>query len=349
MLSRQFAVIALLSSSYTGLAQDNAKLAKILQAIDLKKCGHLAIAWIDGNQSGNTILSNNDAVDINSLYEIGSITKGITGIALAQAVLNNRISLSDDVYSLLPFENKEKLEYLRSITLEDLATHTSGLPRIPSMSIRYAWQNRNNPYVSFDESKLETALAKTNLWKQGSGNYSNLGFGLLGFLVSNAQQKDYASFVEQTVLIHLGMENSKVHYSSFNGIGFAPALKENCKEGHRWISSNPSAAAGAIKSNLHDMNLLLEALLNPEQSALADAIQLATKPRKQFDNRNMIGLGWLTQVEESGTILWHNGGTGSFTSFIGINKDKERAVVLLFNKPMHNKVTKAGFDFLLAQ
>lgn len=348
-MNKLLAITTLVSASYAALAQENAELAGILQAIDTSQCGHLAVSWVNGEQSGKVVLSNDAAVGTGSLYEIGSITKGITGIALAQAILDDQISLSDDVFSLLPFENKEKLEYLRNVTLEDLATHTSGFPRVPNMGLLYAMRNRNDPYAPFDVAALETALARTKLWQQGSPNYSNFGFGLLGYLVANAQQKDYGSFVEQSVLAPLGMESSRTYYSSLEGADFAPAFTKNCKKGHRWTMTEPTAAAGAIKSNLDDMSFLLEAVLHPEQSALADATELATEPRRRFDDKTRIGFGWLSQTEGDKTVLWHNGGTGSFASFIGVNRAQERAVVLLFNKPMYDEVTKAELDYLTAE
>ena len=348
MSFRQLTVLTLLSASYAVLAQDNPKLVDTLQAIDLSNCGHLAAAWIEGQTSGAIILANDDRVNAESLYEIGSITKGITGIALAQALLDKQISLNDDVYSLLPFEN-EKPEYLRRVTVEDLATHTSGLPRIPNMGPLYALKHRNNPYAPFDGEKLQSALARTKLWQPGKANYSNFGFGLLGYLVANALQQNYADLMEQAVLEPLGMKSSRVYYASLEGKDFAPPFTRNCKEGHRWTMTEPTAAAGAIKSNLNDMSRLLEALLRPERTELADAIELATTPRRPFDDSTKIGLGWLTQVEGNETLLWHNGGTGSFASFIGVNRAKERAVVLLFNKPLYDEITKAGFDYLTAE
>lgn len=338
------ALSTVLSSTLIGLAQTNPNLSSILEKIDVNTCGNLAVAWIDGDESGSTIIANNDLVSEESLYEIGSITKGITGIGLAQLVLEGKVSLDDKLIDLVSLEGN--VERHKDITLESLATHTSGLPRIPNLGVVYAIRHRSDPYAAFDEAKLQEVMPKTKLFKPGEANYSNLGFGLLGMAIANAEGQDYASFTQERVLQPLGMSNSIVHGEAPEPMGFAPVYNKKCKQSNLWTIQNTIAGAGAVKSNLQDMTQLLEVLLEPEQSDLSEAIQLATTPRQTFDESTEIGFGWLTTTKDDNKVLWHNGGTGSSTSFIGVNKAKNRAVVLLFNKPFYDEVTAAGLEYL---
>ena len=167
--------------------------------------------------------------------------------------------------------------------------------------------------------------------------------------IAKAEQQDYAVFTEQNVLVPLGMQDSFVGNTIPDNMNFAPAYKKNCKQGNRWTIQNTIAGAGAVKSDLKDMTILLNTMLNPEQSSLSEAIELATEPRIAFDESSKIGFGWMTTTKDDDSVLWHNGGTGSFTSFIGINKAKNRGVVLMFNKPLYDGVTAAGFEFLNAK
>jgi len=344
---KYLALSTLLSTSLFSLAQSNPDLSSILEKIDVNSCGNLAVAWIDGDDSGRSIIANDTLVNAESLYEIGSITKGITGIALAQLVLEGQVSLNDKLVDLLDFEGD--VDRLKDVTLEDLATHTSGLPRIPNLGVIYAIRNNKDPYAAFDEAKLQSVMPKTKLFKPGEANYSNLGFGLLGMAIANVQNQDYTTFIEQSVLQPLGMSNSIAGNTFPENVDVAPVYKKNCKQSNLWTIQNTIAGAGAVKSNLDDMTVLMEALLKPEQSSLNEAIQFATEPRQKFDETSQVGLGWMTTTKDSNDVLWHNGGTGSSTSFIGINKAKNRAVLLMFNKPMYEQVTAAGMEYLMAK
>ena len=144
------------------------------------------------------------------------------------------------------------------------------------------------------------------------------------------------------------MSDSFVGNTIPNDMDFAPAYKKSCKEGNRWTIQNTIAGAGAVKSNLKDMTVLLETMLKPEQSSLSEAIGLATEERIAFDENTKIGFGWMTTTTGDNSVLWHNGGTGSFATFMGVNKAKNRGLVLMFNKPLYDEVTATGFEFLNA-
>lgn len=349
------ATVGTLLAACVGLPQTSAEakmdthhpeLMPILAKIDTSQCGHLAVAWVEGEKSGKQILAADEQVDSQSIYEIGSISKGFTGIALAQEVLSGDIGLEDSIYSSLPFDNLSRFEHLKRVTIEDLSTHASGLPRLGMVSPLYVLRNRNDPYKNFTKSLLARELSKENLWRPNRVEYSNLGFGLLGFLAAQQYEHTYATLIEKNVLQPLSLAQTKVHYDQITTANLAPPYKANCREGRRWTFSNAAAGAGSIKSNLDEMQGLLNALLEPETTALEDAIQLATTPRRDFDDNNEIGLGWLTHKHEGRTFVWHNGGTASFASFIGFDREKQRGVVLLLNKPLHDDVTVAGIEFL---
>jgi len=322
-------------------AQYNAKVEAALKTINTSTCGSLAVAWIDGNQSGIKIITNNDNASKESLYEIASITKGLTGIGFALAISEGKLALDSKLVDSVNFTGD--VNHLKDVTLLELATHTSGLPRKPAVQFL---ANGNDQYSEFDDAKLQIAMPQTKLITGIDFNYSNLGFGLLGMAVSGAYNQDYASFIEEKVLRPLGM-NDAVASNTFPVDKVLPVYKNDCRETNTWTFQNTLAGAGSVKANIQDMSLLLEALLNPKDDELGKAIDFASKAKKSTIQNGDVGLGWFSSVDSR--WVYHSGGTGGSSSFIGINKDKNRGIVLLFNKFVDGDLTQAGFEYLRAQ
>jgi len=101
------------------------------------------------------------------------------------------------------------------------------------------------------------------------------------------------------------------------------------------------------------MILLMQTLLQPEQSPLGEAIELATEPRQKMleekDEVTEVGLGWMTTTKNNNKVIWHNGSTGNSSSFIGVNKVRNKALLLLFNKALPEEITEAGLDYLTSE
>lgn len=261
-----------------------------------------------------------------TIYEIGSITKTFTTTMLAQMVEEEKIELEGDITDYLP---PDLVEWPgdRRITFLDLATHHSGLPRIPGNLKESYSRDPQNPYAHYYEKDLLDFLKNYIPEERDKRNvsYSNLGMGLLGhLLVSIDSEGDYESLVRQRILYPLKMESSFIQDT---GQWLIPGHDEKGREVSSWEMPG-MAGAGAIRSNTRDMLRYVKAQMLGKVGP-----DFLFKPYYRFSGDRMIALGWMSdEREEKGyRIIFHSGGTGGFRSFIGFISGSEVAVVVLAN------------------
>lgn len=304
----------------------------------------LVFAVVNGDKSGVVAFGKLDGGKLPSgdtVYEIGSITKTFTATLLADAVLSGHAALDEPVARLLPdFKIPERGG--KQIALADLATQYSGLPRLPSNLIP---AEPANPYADYDAAKLKAFLGAYELPRDpgASYEYSNLGFGLLGYALAQSAQTTYGALLEREIFQPLGM--------TMSGTKFTDAIRAHLAPGHDMMGDPAGnwdfealAGAGAIRSTGADMLRYLEANMGVVRTSLSEAMTLAQKPRRKMDKQNRIGLAWMTRTTEEGDIVWHNGGTGGYRSFIGFAAEGRRGVVVLANTAI--SVDDLGFAVL---
>ncbi len=278
--------------------------------------------WVVGY--GRLSAADQRVPDGDTVFEIGSITKVFTGILLAQAVSNGEVKLDDPISMYLP-EGVTAPEYEgSSITLLDLATHTSGLPRMPSdfFSNRYADYTMDQMYDFLSGYRLTRAPGSTY-------EYSNYGFGLLGdLLVRRAGQADYEALLLERIIRPLGMDSTHIELT--------PEMLSRLATPHRsysMVTSNwdfPTlAGAGAIRSTANDMLTFLAANMGLTETELQPALQLANTPQRPSIGKDTIGLGW--QVAANSGIHWHNGETDGYHSYLAWDPQRKIGVVVLAN------------------
>ena len=279
-------------------------------------------------------------LDRDSVFEIGSISKTFTATLLADMVRRGEVTLDDPIEKFLPAGVKAPARAERHITLLDLATQSSGLPRLPS-NMKPA--DVTNPYADYTVAKLYDFLSHYTLTRDigASYEYSNLGVGLLGVLLGNQAKLPYDALLGERILKPLGMDSS--------GIELRPAMLEHLAPGHdadgepvkNW-DLNAFVGAGGIRSSLGDMLKYLDANMGAA-GPLADDVRAAQAPRRDAASANdQIGLVWHT-LSKSG-IVWHNGQTGGYHSFIGISADRTRGIVILSNDS--ESIDDIGFHWL---
>ena len=272
-----------------------------------------------------------------TMYEIGSITKVFTAITLAKLVEDGRLKLDDPVSKCFP----KDANIPTNITFKHLATHSSGLPRLPANFFDVA-SNSPNPYILYKKEHLyEYFRTAKNLKTPGEpSGYSNLGFGLLGHALERCAGKPYETLVRESVLMPLGMHNTTM--TSTNVIpGYGPKGKPT----PNW-DFDVMAPAGALRSNAEDILKFLRANLNPDQTPIAAALRLC---QKRFSTH--CGLAWQFQTTfQDLHLIWHNGGTGGYRTFCGLDPEHKTAVVLLSNYgdafANDDSIDKMGFEIL---
>ncbi len=296
----------------------------------------LAIGLVDGGKThtfgyGKVSAASGKTPDERTVFEIGSVTKTFTSLALADMVRRKLVALDDPVGKWLPPSVKMPQRGDRPITLADLATHTSGLPRLPRNLIPQITRNPDNPYAAYTVQQLYEALPTCPLENAPGARYaySNLGAGLLGHVLARRDGVGYEELIKTRICRPLGMEETQIALSG--------PLEARFAQGHN-IDGIPVAAwdiptlagAGALRSTVHDMLLWVSANLGLRPSPLAEAIETTHVPRHDASFApQRIALGW--HFNPKIAVHWHNGQTGGFHSYVAFHKERKIGVVVLSN------------------
>jgi serine-type D-Ala-D-Ala carboxypeptidase/endopeptidase len=261
-------------------------------------------------------------VNGDTLFEIGSITKVFTALLLQDMVDRGEVKLEDPIGKFLPVGLTTPSRNGKQITLIDLATHSSGLPRIPSnMSLWYLMRHFRNPYAKYGPDKLYKFLSDYSLPRNVGDQfeYSNLGMGLLGHILSLRSGMDYESLVINRICKPLKMDSTRIVLS--------PELKTRLASGHNW-DFQVLEGCGALRSSVNDLLKFLSANMGLTATPLSAAMQKIQVPLRDGFPGDKIGLVWW--IAPSG-IISHNGATGSYRSFIGFDPHSRRGIVVLAN------------------
>ena len=324
--------------------------AFIQPLIDSEVVSGLAIGLIDGDKTyilgyGSVSASHPGKPDGSTLYEIGSVTKVFTGTLLADMVGRREAQLADPIAKYLPSTAKTPTFEGTPITLLDLATQSSGLPRLPD---NLAPQNPADPYADCTGDKLLAFLSGYKLARKPGAQYeySNLGMGLLGYALANHLQKPYEALIKQRVCEPLGMTSTGLALNAEQRTRLAAGHDTDGNVVSNW-DMGALAGAGGLRSDVKDMLRFAQANLYPESGLippiLQSALLLAQKPERPVDGGSQIGLAW--HILPDGKTIWHNGGTGGYRSLVAFNREKKQGVVVLCNTA-DDVVDPVGFGLL---
>jgi CubicO group peptidase (beta-lactamase class C family) len=267
-----------------------------------------------------------------SLFEIGSISKTFTGLVLARMIKQGKVSLGEPVRELLPGGTVAKPTGTE-ITLLDLVTQHSGLPRMPN---NFHPADKTNPYADYHAADLYEYVAQRGLRKPSNASflYSNLGFGLLGQALADRAGTNYPTLLEQEVAGPLGLRNTTISLSPEQQRRFIQGHDEDHHAVHAW-DLDALAGAGGIRSTAGDMLTYLEANLHPEKLSSAElraAVASSHQLRADVAPGLRIAFAWFYNLH-AGTY-GHNGATQGYSSFAFFNpKDDYAGVVLLNSGP----------------
>ncbi len=278
--------------------------------------------------------------DEHTLFEIGSATKVFTALLLADMAARGEVKLDDPITMYLP-DSLANI-HARSVTLRGLASHTSGLPRVPD---NLDPADPANPYADYTVADLYADLAADTVGgTPGAGyDYSNLGMGLLGHLLARRAGTDYESLVTRRILAPLGMTETRITLDDASRKLLAPGHSDG-EQVSNWDIPT-LAGAGALRSTAHDMLAFMAANLGLGRTPLLEPMRATHVAQAPAGEGMRIALGWHIQGETAGRqIIWHNGGTGGYCSFIGFDRDAGRGVVVLTNSSV--EVDDIGFHLL---
>lgn len=298
---------------------------------------------------GETTKGSQVAPNADTVYEIGSASKAFTGVLLADMVERGLMKLDDPVQQYLPEGVKMPVTGGKPITLEHLATHTSGLPRLPDNFRPADW---SNPYVDYTEPQMHEFLMGHALRRPpGEHEYSNFGMGMLGHLIARQSGGTYEECLVERIAKPLDMHDTSIVFSDDQRKRLAPPYNGALQPGTNWDLAT-LAGAGGIRSTCRDMIKFIQANLADDDKPLTRALRLSHEKRHTMKNGMAMGLGW--HIAQDGITRWHNGMTGGYHSWLAVAPSHKLGVVVLANTAnmrvteFGNSVTRIAFGLEVA-
>ena len=334
------------------------KLKETIQSLvnNNKTNAAIVVGLVDPNGTqfygyGNMSNANPITVDKDTIFAIGSITKVFTTILLADMVNSGLVNLDDPIEKYFPPSVKVPTYNGQKITLENLATHTSGLPEFPgshcvsnfngtddedSLQARLFFIECDKNYT-FDQ--LYQDLSNTTLTSEPGlkFEYSTFGISLLGHILALKSGISYDRLLEERILNVLGMNNTSIVFSDAQKSRLAIGHL-NGKELPFWNTSRPIAPAGGLHSSVADMLKFASANLGLIDTKINTAMKEShiiihdSRLGKAFSNNYTayVSLGWIIATDFGTQIVEHNGETADgYNSFIALNTSKERGIVII--------------------
>jgi len=294
----------------------------------------LVAAFLDSDRRsvlahGRSGSENNRPLDGDTVFEIGSITKVFTALLFADMVVRGEVAPDDPAAKFLPAGVKIPDFEGAPITLLDLATYTSGLPRMPS---NFAPKDPGNPYIDYTAERLYDYLANHTLgYKPGTHyEYANLGFGLLGHVLELRAGRSYEDLVVSRICAPLGMDDTRMTLSD--------SMRQRLARGHNMALAPVAnwefsvlAGAGALRSTANDLLKFLKMGLDPADGPLAAAQKLALVERRPRASERFVASGWFVASRFDDEVIWKDGGTAGYATFIGYSTKTRRNCILLSN------------------
>jgi CubicO group peptidase (beta-lactamase class C family) len=296
----------------------------------------LAVATVEGGAvrlAGLGTAGDGHPVDADTAFEPGSVTKTWTAMLLADMIATGEVRSADTLATLLPGRTFAD-PAVAAITVEELASHRSGLPALAPrgaagmLGSLTAPVRGADPYAGVHRDDVLAAVSKIDLEQsKGTVRYSNFGMAVLGHALAERAGTPYAQLVTDRVLAPVGMRNTV-----WRPDGAAPpptAATGSTAAGRTvdaWTGSGYLPAGIGVWTTAADLATFLAATM----AATAPGSD-ATAPRFREDGTSRIGYAWFTTRYGDREITWHNGATGGFSAYVGHEPATGRGVVVLGN------------------
>ena len=250
-----------------------------------------------------------------AIFELGSLTKLFTSALLLEMALLGKLALEDRVALYLP----EGIAAGSNVTWLDLATHRSGLPRLPSNIAPTP-----NPYASYTAKDLAQWIEQDGMRSTGTSPYlySNLGYAVLGLALEGMSGLSYAALLQNYVLTPYGLTHTHLAMTQEGSHGCIQGYTEAGQKVSHW-TWDAFAPCGGLVGTAKDVGLFLTRMhSDPKYAQMFQSLAPA--------GAGYIGLGW--HLEEDQARVWHNGGTAGFCTFACIDLKSGKWFVVLINR-----------------
>lgn len=266
-----------------------------------------------------------------TIYEIGSITKTFTGILLAEAVLQGKVKLDDDIRKYLPGKYPN-LEFAgRAIQLVHLSNHTSRLPSQPKPP--GAVDDIFSPSVKFTDKMLDDVLQQIVLdtLPGTRREYSNFAVGLLGIILEKVYGLEYERLLQKYIFNTYAMKQTKIGLSNADFKSFSQGYDVEGNPAPYW-RNRIAEPGGGIRSTTRDMLLYMSRQLDK-----GNAVTKLSHTVTFGDTKRGTGLNWGISTTKEGHLRWsHDDGTDGFTSLCLIYPELNSGIILLTNNGDHD-------------
>ncbi len=272
------------------------------------------------------------AISADTLFEVGSVTKTFTALLLADMVLKGEVALTDPAEKFLPDGVRLRDKAGAQITLTDLATHRSGSPRLPD---GYTPPDPADPYAAYTERDLLGYLRARSADGRGSAAsaarneayaYSNLGYTVLGYVLSRAGGKPFRELMQSRVLTPLALRSTYFVVPESETARFSDGHDAEGKTVAHW-NFGIADAAGALRMSVRDFARYGQAASGLIATPLAPAFKLAMQFHAVTDDKNNIGLAWHpARIQSATRAVWtHDGATYGFSSSLWVDPESKKA------------------------
>ncbi|TCT17182.1 CubicO group peptidase (beta-lactamase class C family) [Natranaerovirga pectinivora] len=258
-------------------------------------------------------------------YEIGSLTKTFTSSLLCKAIDEGNITLSDSIDQYMDLPAKDYYP-----NLKDLVTHTSGYKNYYfhwKMATNFLKREKND-YYSISTESLNNKLGKESIKeKEHPFKYSNFGISVVGSVLAEAYDSDFTTLMTEFIQTELNLENTTIS----KGVGDMNGY-------WNWRDDDAYIPAGGIISTITDMMTYLNIHMTEELPYLSlghEPLAQVLATTKQYEKMGIridaVGISWMIDAENN--LIWHNGGTSNFNSYMAFDKELQVGVVILSNLP----------------
>ena len=322
--------------------QGDPELQATLGALASKHTRAVAAAVIDTATAPETRFAFIGAA-ADTRFEIGSVTKPLVGMLLAECVALDEISLDTNIGAIYP--DHPGTEFW-AVLVRELSTHTSGLPRLPRGVLIRAHEVAmgllaRDPYRASTPEQMMRLAARQSLHTHGAYCYSNLGAAVLGELLAITAGKEFAPLLHDRILAPLGMEATAVGNRNTSAPG---GYSARGRREQPWLMG-AYAPAGAVVSTIADMSRLAVALLAGTAPG-RDSLDPLIADTGAWHRRS--GMFWvIDSVPSTGrSMIWHNGQTGGYSAFFALFPEASRAVVVLANVALASEPERIGLGLV---
>ncbi|MEM7503047.1 MAG: serine hydrolase domain-containing protein [Pseudomonadota bacterium] len=334
---------SMVCSESTLLARDvEEQLAQLMETHDYAGFSYSIVRAQDVVAAGGVGVANRNEqtpMTANTVFQIGSITKMFTGLVLARLAADDRIDLGDALSDSWAAENAVPTDTAdRPITLQMLATHTSGLPRYPDNLDRID----GDPILGYSVQQLREGLSAVSVDGEFPRpvNYSNFGYGVLAEALARSQGVPFSRLLQDQVIDPMGLDSTRFSLSE----SMRPRLATPYRDDDVTIATEPwdmgaMSAAGGLFSTVADLGQFARWQLGAFTGALgardAEARHLQRAPLYRYGGTPnwAYGLGAFVvdDYADGIDVIWHGGDVDGYAGTLVVLPDNDLAFAILTN------------------